>query len=70
VDFSFRGDIKYHPNGEKTHKKRRLINMIKQNILSFKLSRTKDEITARSGLALYSEFFKGTLSLCIYIKLN
>ncbi len=44
--------------------------MIKQTIFSFKLSRTKDEITARSGLALYSEFFKGTLSLCIYIKLN
>jgi len=32
--------------------------MIKQNILSFKLSRTKDEITARSGLALYSEFLR------------
>jgi len=39
--------------------------MVKQNILSFKLSRTKDEITARSGLALYSEFFKGAKPLCI-----
>ena len=65
MDFSFKGDIKYHPNSEKTHKKKKLINMIKQTILSFNLSHTKDEITARRGLDFYSEFFKGALSLCI-----
>jgi len=32
--------------------------MIKQKLLSFKLSRTKEDITARAGLAVYSEFQK------------
>jgi len=33
--------------------------MIKQKLLSFKLSRTKEDITARAGLAVYSEFLRG-----------
>jgi len=49
VDFSFKGDIKYHQIGE-TNTKRRLINVIKQTLLSFKLSRTKEDITARAGI--------------------
>ena len=32
--------------------------MIKQTILPFKLKRTKEEITARSGLAIYGELMK------------
>jgi len=33
--------------------------MIKQTMLSLKLSRTKKDITARAGLAVYSEFLRG-----------
>ena len=32
--------------------------MIHQSVLPFKLKRTEDRITARSGLALYAEFMK------------
>jgi len=32
--------------------------MIPQSVLPFKLKRTEDRITARSGLALYAEFMK------------
>ena len=32
--------------------------MIPQSVLPFKLKRTDDRITARSGLALYAEFMK------------
>lgn len=33
--------------------------MIKQTQLSFKLGITKDEITSRAGLSIYSEFLRG-----------
>ncbi|MDI1471508.1 hypothetical protein THER_1721 [Thermodesulfovibrio sp. N1] len=39
--------------------------MIKQTILSFKLSHTKDEITVRADLAVYDETLKGDLHFCI-----
>jgi len=42
VDFSFKGDIKYHQIGG-INTKRRLI----------------EDITARAGLAVYSEFLRG-----------
>ena len=32
--------------------------MIQQTVFSFKLERTEEKITARSGLALFAEFFK------------
>ena len=32
--------------------------MIHQSVLPFKLKRTEERITARSGLALYAEFMK------------
>jgi len=33
--------------------------MIRQTVLPFKLERTEEKVTARSGLALYAEFMKG-----------
>lgn len=33
--------------------------MIRQTVLPFKLERTEERVTARSGLALYAEFMKG-----------
>ncbi len=33
--------------------------MIRQTVLPFKLERTEEKVTARSGLALYGEFMKG-----------
>ena len=33
--------------------------MIRQSVLAFKLERTEEKVTARSGLVLYSEFMKG-----------
>jgi hypothetical protein len=33
--------------------------MVKQGVLKFKLEMTKEEITSRSGLAVYSEFMRG-----------
>ena len=32
--------------------------MIPQSVMPFKLKRTEEHITARSGLALYAEFMK------------
>lgn len=43
----------------KTTKTERGKDMIKQTQLSFKLGITKDEITPRSGLSIYSEFLRG-----------
>ena len=34
--------------------------MIRQTVLAFKLEKTEEKVTARSGLALYAEFMKGT----------
>src|SRR4030043_2205773 len=33
--------------------------MIRQTVLPFKLEKTEEKVTARSGLALYAEFMKG-----------
>ena len=33
--------------------------MIRQTVFPFKLERTEEKVTARSGLALYAEFMKG-----------
>ena len=33
--------------------------MIRQTVLAFKLEKTEEKVTARSGLALYAEFMKG-----------
>ena len=33
--------------------------MIRQTVLPFKLEKTEERITARSGLAVYAEFMKG-----------
>jgi hypothetical protein len=53
------GSVRYntHQLGE-TISQRRGKLMIKQTILPFKLKRTKEEITARSGLAIYGELMK------------
>jgi hypothetical protein len=52
--------VKYnlHQLGE-TNKPRRGKDMIRQTVLPYKLERTKERVTARSGLALYAEFMKG-----------
>jgi hypothetical protein len=52
--------VKYnlHRLGE-TNKPRRGKDMIRQTVLPFKLERTEEKVTARSGLALYAEFMKG-----------
>jgi hypothetical protein len=42
----------------KQKNKRRVERMIPQSVLPFKLKRTEEHITARSGLALYAEFMK------------
>src|SRR5208282_3575304 len=42
----------------KQKNKRRVKRMIPQSVLPFKLKRTEEHITARSGLALYAEFMK------------
>src|SRR3990172_8875989 len=41
-----------------TNKQRRGKKMIQQTVLPFKLERTREEITGRSGLSLYAEFMK------------
>ena len=33
--------------------------MIRQTVLPFKLEKTEEKVTARSGLALYAELMKG-----------
>jgi hypothetical protein len=33
--------------------------MIRQTVLPFKIERTEEKVTARSGLVLYAEFMKG-----------
>jgi hypothetical protein len=52
--------VKYnlHRLGE-TNKPRRGKDMIRQTVLPFKLEKTEERVTARSGLALYAEFMKG-----------
>jgi hypothetical protein len=52
--------VKYnlHLSGE-TYKARRGRSMIRQTVLPFKLEKTEEKVTARSGLALYGEFMKG-----------
>jgi phage gp46-like protein len=52
--------VKYnlHRLGE-TYKPRRGKDMTRQTVLPFKLERTEEKVTARSGLALYAEFMKG-----------
>jgi hypothetical protein len=52
--------VKYnlHRIGE-TDEPRRGKDMIRQTVLPFKLERTEEKVTARSGLALYAEFMKG-----------
>jgi Transposase DDE domain group 1 len=52
--------VKYnlHLLGE-TNKPRRGKEMIRQTVLPFKIEKTKEKVTARSGLALYGEFMKG-----------
>jgi hypothetical protein len=52
--------VKYnlHRLGE-TNKARRGKDMIRQTVLPFRLERTEEKVTARSGLALYAEFMKG-----------
>ncbi|MFN3480934.1 MAG: hypothetical protein ACK415_11195 [Thermodesulfovibrionales bacterium] len=52
-------DIKYYPIGEKKNKKRRLTDMIKQKHLPFKMF-SREVITPRSGLAIYSESLRAT----------
>ncbi len=47
-----------HRLGE-TNKPRRGKDMIRQRVLPFKLERTEEKVTARSGLVLYAEFMKG-----------
>jgi hypothetical protein len=42
----------------KQKNKKRVKRMIQQNVLPFKLKRTEERITARSGLALYAEFME------------
>jgi len=32
--------------------------MVRQNVMPYKLKRTDEKITARSGLALFAEFFE------------
>lgn len=50
-------DIKYHPIGEnKTQRKEAFLIMIKQSFLPFKIGVSRDILTSRSGLTLYSEF--------------
>ncbi len=43
----------------KPAKPRRGKDIIRQTVLSFKLERTGEKVTARSGLALYAEFMRG-----------
>jgi hypothetical protein len=52
------GLMKYgiHPLGE-FHQPKGGNEMIRQTVLPFKLKRTKERITARSGLGLFAEFF-------------
>jgi hypothetical protein len=51
--------VGYNPHrlGE-THQPRRGEEMIRQTVLPFKLKRTEEKVTARSGLAIYAEFFR------------
>jgi hypothetical protein len=51
--------VKYnlHRLGE-TNQPRRGEYMIRQTVLPFKLKRTEERATARSGLAIYAEFFR------------
>lgn len=46
-----------HPAGEKT-KLKKGDKMIQQTVMPFKLKRTEERMTSRSGLALYAEFMK------------
>ena len=46
-----------HPMGEKT-KLKRGDKMIQQTVMPFKLKRTDERLTSRSGLAIYAEFMK------------
>jgi len=51
--------VRYNPHllGE-TNKRKRGEKMIRQTVLPFKLKRTEERITARSGLVLYEEFMR------------
>lgn len=51
--------MKYNPHrfGE-TNKPKRGEKMIRQTVLPFKLKRTEEKITARSGIVLYEEFMR------------
>jgi len=51
--------VRYNPHllGE-TNKPKRGEKMIRQTVLPFKLKRTEEKITARSGLVLYEEFMR------------
>src|SRR5665811_1992264 len=53
-----RQDEIYSHLKDETKNKRRVKKMIHRSVLPFKLKRTEERITARSGLALYAEFMK------------
>jgi hypothetical protein len=57
--FGIKVSMRYNPHlsGE-TNKPKRGEEMVRQTVLAFKLERTEERITARSGLAIYAEFLE------------